>query len=45
MHWGGQNFKFPIVIKSAGKNNIKIKEKREFFLKIGFGFWWNYKKK
>jgi len=33
---GGQNLKFPIVFTSAGKNNIKIKEKREILRKIGF---------
>ena len=27
---------FTIVFKSAGKNNLKIKEKREFLRKIGF---------
>jgi len=34
--------KFPVVFKSAGKNNEKIKDKREFLRKIGFqlnGFW------
>jgi len=30
--------KFPKVFKNAGKNNIKIKEKREFLRKIDFGF-------
>jgi len=26
----GQNLKFPIIFKSAGKNKFKIKKKREF---------------
>jgi len=33
---GGQILKLPIVIKSAGNNDKKIKEKREFLRKIGF---------
>jgi len=35
MHWGSQVLKFPIVFKSAGKNYITIKEKREILRKIG----------
>jgi len=35
-HSGDQNLKFPIALKSAGKNNKQIKEKREFLRKIGF---------
>jgi len=33
---GGQHLKFPIVFKNGWKNNIQIKEKREFLRKIGF---------
>jgi len=36
VHPGGQNLKFPIVFKSAGKNNKQIKEKWEIVRKIGF---------
>jgi len=35
-HSGGQNLKFTIVFKSAGKNNIKIKKKRAFYAKSVF---------
>jgi len=35
MHLGGQILKLSIVFKSARKNHIKIKEKREFLRKIG----------
>jgi len=34
--FGNKNFKFPIVFKSARKNKITIKEKREFLRKIDF---------
>ncbi|KAF0746008.1 Uncharacterized protein FWK35_00030081, partial [Aphis craccivora] len=36
VHWGGHFLNFPIVFKSAGKNQKKIKEKREFLRKISF---------
>jgi len=35
VHSVGQNLKFPIVFKSVGKNNIKIKEKQELILVFG----------
>jgi len=35
-HSEGQHLKFPIVLKNAGENKIKIKEKWEFLRKIGF---------
>ncbi|KAF0762492.1 Uncharacterized protein FWK35_00018645 [Aphis craccivora] len=36
MHWGGHFLNFPIVFKSAGKTQKKIKEKREFLRKTSF---------
>ncbi|KAF0761356.1 Uncharacterized protein FWK35_00024777, partial [Aphis craccivora] len=36
VHWGGHFLNFPIVFKSAGKNQKKIKEKREFLRKTSF---------
>jgi len=36
VRWEDQNLKLPMVFKSAGKNKMKIKEKREILLKIGF---------
>ncbi|KAF0766985.1 Uncharacterized protein FWK35_00004793, partial [Aphis craccivora] len=36
VHWGGHFLNFPIVFKSAGKNQKKIKEKREFIRKTSF---------
>jgi len=49
VHSGGQILKLPIGFKSAGKDKMKIKEKREFyeksvFDKIDFGFRCNVKK-
>jgi len=37
VHLGGQNFKLPIVFKSARKNNINIKRKRELSSILDFG--------
>ncbi|KAF0748526.1 Uncharacterized protein FWK35_00022438 [Aphis craccivora] len=34
--WGVKSKKFPIVFKSAGKNQKKITEKREFLRKTSF---------
>jgi len=44
MQSGGQNLKFSIVSKSAGKNITKMKENshfqaKSFFDKLDFGFW------
>jgi len=36
MHWGGKNFKFPIVFKSAGKNKIKTKENGNLYATFWF---------
>ncbi|KAF0773144.1 Uncharacterized protein FWK35_00000829, partial [Aphis craccivora] len=36
VHCGGYFLNFPIVFKSAGKNQKKIKEKREFLRKTSF---------
>jgi len=36
VYWGEQNLVSKIVFKTAGKNNIKIKKKREFLLNFGF---------
>ncbi|KAF0721997.1 Uncharacterized protein FWK35_00015417 [Aphis craccivora] len=36
VHWGGHFLNFPIVFKSAGKNQKKIKKKREFLRKTSF---------
>jgi len=41
-----KNLKFPIVFKSAGKNNIKKNGhfyEKSVFDKIDFGFWGNSK--
>ncbi|KAF0765578.1 Uncharacterized protein FWK35_00026809, partial [Aphis craccivora] len=36
VHWGGHFLNFTIVFKSAGKNQKKINEKREFLRKTSF---------
>ncbi|KAF0767034.1 Uncharacterized protein FWK35_00005924, partial [Aphis craccivora] len=36
VNWGGNFLNFPIVFKSTGKNQKKIKEKREFLSKTSF---------
>jgi len=40
VHSGDQYLKFSIVVKSAGKNRLKIKEKQKFLRKIGFRQKW-----
>jgi len=31
VHWGGQNLKYPVILKSDVQNKRQIKEEREFF--------------